>query len=140
MLSRFLALMLLFLTQGAWAQSPSPVTGTVIPWKPAVVNITVVSPTGTTEYRDIPWSLDTTVLSAMQAAGMSFEAKWHNSLNDWLVVSIDDTRNEGAGGDQFNWAYCVSGRLASVNVSAYRLGPGAAVQWFYGVWPPDCLR
>lgn len=132
--------LLLFLTQGAMAQSPSPVAGTVIPWKPAAVSITIVSPSGTNEHRDIPWSVDTTVLQAMQAAGISFEARWTRELNDWRVVAIDDIRNQFAGGDQFNWDYCVSGRLASVNVSAYRLAPGAAVQWFYGVWPPDCLR
>lgn len=104
------------------------------------VSIEVVGPNGSSSYVGLLWTTDSTVLSAMKSAkDLKFTAEWFRSFNDWLILSLGETANEGFGDGKKNWSYCVNGVAASVGVSAFRLPPDAAVKWIYtSDYPIDC--
>lgn len=83
-----------------------------------------------------PWTIDTTVLSAMQSsAGLKFTAEWYHSFNDWLVVSINGQEKSATE----NWLFCVNGQPAQVGIAASRLPIQAEVKWVYTAdYPPSC--
>jgi len=102
----------------------------------STVSIQVDGPGGG-QYNGIPWHSGTTVLSAMQSSGMKFTAEWYHSFNDWLVISINGTANQGSGAE--NWSFCVNGQLAKVGIASFRLSAGSNIKWIYtSQYPPTC--
>ena len=81
----------------------------------------------------IAWRREMTVLDAMDIArkhprGIKFA--YHGSGPTGLLTGIDDLKNQGAGGR--NWNYRVGGKVADRSFAIYKLKASDTVLWKFG--------
>ncbi|MBC7853084.1 MAG: DUF4430 domain-containing protein [Pirellulaceae bacterium] len=85
-----------------------------------------------TQFAELPWTKETTVLAALEAAakhprGIKFT---HQGKGETvLVTAIDDQKNEGRGR---NWLYEVNGKLGDRSCAVMPLKSGDSVLWRFG--------
>jgi hypothetical protein len=77
----------------------------------------------------VPWRAGMTVRDLLTSASLvSFGEKGRGASA--LLVQIQETKNEGAGGR--NWIYYVNGQFADRSYAIYELKPGDRVLWTFG--------
>ncbi len=77
-----------------------------------------------------------TVFDALQAAdghphGIELEYKDYGPQVGYMVIRIDDLKNQGGGSEARNWVYRVNDKLATKACNRYELEAGDAVRWTF---------
>jgi hypothetical protein len=82
----------------------------------------------------------TALYEAAKAAGLSFDATWSGSFNDFLISQVGNDMNGGA--PEFpSWGYAVNYTTAGVGGCQFQLASGSEVLWAYNYFNlPHLLR
>jgi hypothetical protein len=100
--------------------------------KTARVSIEIeFGPEGKPLKNTILWRDGMTVRDLLTSASLGFKSFGEKGRgSSALLVAINETRNEGAGGR--NWMYYVNGQFADRSYAIYELKPGDHVLWTFG--------
>jgi len=85
------------------------------------------------KFEAVPWRQGMTVDDLMTAVsrlpdGIQYTVRGDHEMT--LLARIDESRNEGAGGN--NWTYAVNDLRADRSLAVYELEPGDRVLWTFG--------
>ncbi len=122
---KFVSLLLL-LTLFSWAQ-------TLKGGPTAAFKLVIDYSDGVQKQFVLPWKKDMTVFDAMNLAkenphGIKFV--YEGATPDrYLLMQIDDVKNEGSGSDKRNWLYWVNSIPADKSFGVYKLKAGDKVVW-----------